>query len=197
MSVLDSVSQNRAERRKQQTHEAILDATRVLLWEVGYPHMSIRMIAEHADVGYGTFYLHFADKDDAVWEVLEVWMRVLMTDVETHVLSLPFMQREYVSWVRTFEQLDTTRESFLAIFGKQGSRKLLEKYQDFMVQTHLMYMRKGVYQSGLDLPTEFLAQFITGAMIRLMTWWAEGNTGYTAHDMARLLFEAVYRRPVP
>ena len=54
----------RGERRKQQTSERLLDAALRLFLSRGYESVSTADIAAAADVGAGTFYLHFKDKRD-------------------------------------------------------------------------------------------------------------------------------------
>ena len=52
----------RTERRKAESRQRLLDAARQLFIERGYHATRPQDIARAADVGYGTFYLHFADK---------------------------------------------------------------------------------------------------------------------------------------
>ncbi|HZB90398.1 MAG TPA: helix-turn-helix domain-containing protein [Stellaceae bacterium] len=52
----------RTDRRKAESRQRLLDAARRLFIERGYDATRPQDIARAADVGYGTFYLHFADK---------------------------------------------------------------------------------------------------------------------------------------
>lgn len=54
----------RMDRRKAESRQKLLDAARRLFIEQGYHATRPQDIARAADVGYGTFYLHFADKRD-------------------------------------------------------------------------------------------------------------------------------------
>lgn len=54
---------NRRERRKLETRQALLDAARSLLLSRSMDSLSVDEIAMQADVGKGTFYNYFADKD--------------------------------------------------------------------------------------------------------------------------------------
>ena len=54
----------RRERRKAETRRRILDAARTMFVERGYDATRPQDIARAADVGAGTFYVHFADKRD-------------------------------------------------------------------------------------------------------------------------------------
>ena len=60
-----SVAQlDRATRRKAESRQRLLAAARRLFVERGYHATRPQDIARAADVGHGTFYLHFADKRD-------------------------------------------------------------------------------------------------------------------------------------
>ena len=66
---------SRLDRRKARTRQALIDAAVRLLAAGRGDHASIQEITEAADVGFGSFYNHFASKEDlfeaASLEVLE------------------------------------------------------------------------------------------------------------------------------
>ncbi|RYP85073.1 TetR family transcriptional regulator [Nocardioides guangzhouensis] len=62
MSTGLTAPQNRVDRRKQRTRQALVDAAQQLLAE-GKSHSSIQEITDAADVGFGSFYNHFESKD--------------------------------------------------------------------------------------------------------------------------------------
>ncbi|WP_405728797.1 TetR/AcrR family transcriptional regulator [Streptomyces sp. NBC_00028] len=66
---------NRFERRRSQTRQALIRAARQILAETGDTSASIQVIADRADVGFGSFYNHFESKTDlfeaAVVDALE------------------------------------------------------------------------------------------------------------------------------
>ncbi|MZG16357.1 TetR family transcriptional regulator [Streptomyces sp. SID5914] len=66
---------NRFERRRAETRQALIRAARQILAESPNANVSIQAIAERADVGFGSFYNHFASKSDlfdaAVTDALE------------------------------------------------------------------------------------------------------------------------------
>jgi AcrR family transcriptional regulator len=60
----------RSERRRARTHRRLLDAARELFAEQGVGETRVAQITERADVGAGSFYNHFTDKDEIVHKVL-------------------------------------------------------------------------------------------------------------------------------
>lgn len=55
----------RGARRKSETHRRLLRAARVVFAREGLENATITQITSEADVGFGTFYLHFATKEEA------------------------------------------------------------------------------------------------------------------------------------
>ncbi len=197
MSVIDINPINRAERRRMHSHQQLLAATAQLMVEKSYSALTIKAITERADLGYGTFYLHFKDLDDAVWEVIYQMAEDQRMKVEAQISELPFPMREYQSWVFLFDFAAQTREGISQFFGRNGSATLLQRYQDYLAAMHEENLAAGRYSSGLDLPPAYLAQFITGALVRLLVWWAETPNDYTPQQMADMMYQTVYRQPPP
>ena len=61
---------DRAQRRAWRTHQKLLDASLEMFNQKGIDATSIQDITERADVGKGTFYRHFADKDEVKQELV-------------------------------------------------------------------------------------------------------------------------------
>src|SRR4249919_3107687 len=57
---------SRQERRRASTRAKLVDATRRVVADKGVETTTIAHITEAADVGFGTFYLHFGSKDAAI-----------------------------------------------------------------------------------------------------------------------------------
>jgi AcrR family transcriptional regulator len=201
-SVIDSISTNatpvnRAERRKLQTRAAIKAAAFQLLMERGFQAVSIKAITDLADIGYGTFYLHFPDKDAAIWEVLYEWMEADRRRTEEHTLHLPYPLREYMGLLAVFEAVGQTRAQFAEMFGRNGSITLNRNLYDYMASIYHFNLANQVYQSGLDVPAPFLAQYSVGGLIQLLIWWAETPNDYTPQQMTDMLFVSLYRQAPP
>ncbi len=64
---MDTPAPSRHERRRLRTRQLLAQSTLDLILEKGYDAITIQDITERADVGRGTFYLHFKDKEEVVW----------------------------------------------------------------------------------------------------------------------------------
>jgi AcrR family transcriptional regulator len=61
---------SRGARRRAGTRRRLLEAARVVFARAGLDAATIAQITDEADTGFGTFYLHFATKEDAYRAVL-------------------------------------------------------------------------------------------------------------------------------
>ncbi len=197
MSVLEAFPVNRAERRRQQSREQLKTAAAELLAESGYVNLTIRAITDRADLGYGTFYLHFADKDDVVWAVMHELGEIFMGEMNRRLEGVPFPRREYLSWVYLFEYMGQYKAGFVSLFGRDGSAVLLQRYQDYIAALHEYNLRAGHFSSALDVPPEVLSQFMAGALTRLLLWWCETTNDYTPKQMADILYQIAFRQTPP
>src|SRR5438876_148738 len=68
---------NRFERRRERTRQELLAAATRVLAEKGLDRTKVTDIAAAADVGVGTFYLHFPDKEALFDAVVEETVRRL------------------------------------------------------------------------------------------------------------------------
>jgi AcrR family transcriptional regulator len=57
----------RHERRRLQTRNLLIQTMLQLVLEKGYEAISFQDITDRADLGRGTFYIHFKDKEEVVW----------------------------------------------------------------------------------------------------------------------------------
>src|SRR2546428_751923 len=73
---------NRFERRREHTRQELLAAATRVLAEKGLDRTKITDIAAAADVGVGTFYLHFPDKEAPFDAVVEETLRRLKATVD-------------------------------------------------------------------------------------------------------------------
>jgi AcrR family transcriptional regulator len=68
---MDTPPASRHERRRLRTRKLLIQATLQLVLEKGYDAISIQDITDKADLGRGTFYIHFKDKEEVVWTMFQ------------------------------------------------------------------------------------------------------------------------------
>lgn len=199
MSILNKRPLNRVERRKLQTYHSLLQATAEILTERGYHKFSIKAVTERADVGYGTFYTHFDNRDEAIWTVLLRQFGEQQKLIEAQVEALDSPQRELKSWELFFTSIAQNIEGFNALFGENGSvalRYQLENYTTEVYQRNIIAKHYHIPPAYDGLPIDYLAHFMAGAQLQLVRWWLASDMRYTASDMAKMLYRTIYHESV-
>src|SRR2546421_6507692 len=85
-------SLRRISRKKARTRADLLAAARQVFAARGYHEASIAEITQAADVGVGTFYLHFRDKDEIFNTLLEEGLRDIRAQVRAEAMTQPIEQ---------------------------------------------------------------------------------------------------------
>ncbi len=191
-------SPSRHERRRLQTRKLLIHSALQLVLEKGYDAISIQDITDRADLGRGTFYIHFKDKEEVVWTAFQELFQGLEQEAHQQLdRSMP--QVEYYGLLNIFRHAEKNRDLYRVMFGRQGSAMLTGRAQDFLAQAFLYDIRNAPQPPELDfnIPEEIEAQILTGVISRLLFWWLETANDYTSEQMATLTYEALYRRKPP
>lgn len=189
---------SRHERRRLQTRNLLIQSTLQLVLEKGYESITIQDITDRADLGRGTFYLHFKDKEDVIWTAFRELFQELEQEAHRQLdRNLP--QVEYYGLLNIFRHADINRDLYRVIFGGRGSAMLTARVQDFLANVFLYDIRNAPPPSEINfnLPEEFEAQLLTGVISRTLYWWLETPSGYTAEQMAAMTYMALYRKQPP
>jgi len=188
----------RHERRRLQTRQQLMRATLELVLEKGYAAVSIQDVTDRADLGRGTFYIHFKDKDDVLWTAFRELFAQLETEAHAQ-LERGAAQVEYYGLLNIFQHAEQNRDLYRVLFGSQGSALLMSRAQDLLAQTFLSDVRQAPRPPEVDfhLPHEFEAQLLTGMISRLLHWWLESPSRYSAKQMATMTYQALYRKQPP
>ena len=192
---------NRYQRRRGQTKREILVAAQKVLAAKGYHDMKIVDIADAADVGVGTFYVHFATKDAVFQELVEQTVRTVKTVIDQA------WEQDYdvIDKVRTtnrclFAFAQDHRELFKIVFGHGNAfHEMLRRF--YTIFTHDVAERVGegmtqkVYR---PVNPDIAANALVGMFGQLVSWWVERETPSAeemAVEMTALMLHGLARSP--
>jgi AcrR family transcriptional regulator len=189
---------SRHARRRLQTRSLLAQSALQLVLERGYEAITIQDITERADLGRGTFYIHFKDKEDAVWASFEGLFQQLVQSAHQQLdRSLP--QVEYYGLLNIFRHAAQHHDLYRVLFGRQGSARLAARAQDYLAGVFSYDIRHAAQPPEIDfhLPEEFEAQLLVGVLSRLLSWWFETPQDYSPEQMADMTYMALYRKASP
>jgi AcrR family transcriptional regulator len=168
-------STNRFERRRERTRSELLTAATRVMGDKGLHDTKIADIAAAADVGVGTFYLHFETKEalfDAVVADAVVGLKAAVEDAraaETDpVARLRAANAAFCRFVQENGQV------FRIVFGHAASyNDVIHAAQAEFAADIAANVREGI-ASGAFAPIDpdLAAQAIVGMTTQLLTWWS-------------------------
>jgi len=168
-------NEGRAPRRRARTRADLIQAARHVFALRGYHEASIAEITAHADVGVGTFYLHFRDKDELFTILLDEGFREMRAQI-AETLAQPSQTRTLEALIRTiFLYAYAQRDLFqIALSGKKGGPT-----QIYSPQVELIRCLNLALEGFADEPflagynLSLLARLITGIVTQAIIWWFE------------------------
>ncbi|MBI5957231.1 MAG: TetR/AcrR family transcriptional regulator [Chloroflexi bacterium] len=184
-----TIQPNRFERRKQRTRRLLLDTARALLLERGYDAITVQEITDRADLGRGTFYVHFKDKEEIIWTLVQENVDELDAKIEEIAPGRPLEQRIYGIWRVTFAHFQANRDLVLVVFGKQGHIGLANRLHDYFVELMINDLRVVPAETLLPLPIDYTANYLVGAQMRIAVWWLEHAPQYTPDQIAAMFYQ--------
>ncbi len=195
---MDKPFHNRHERRRLQTRNLLIQTALQLVLEKGYEAISIQDITDRADLGRGTFYIHFKNKEEVFWTAFQEVFQELERAAHK-ALDRRMPQVEYYGLLNIFRHAGKNRDLYRVMLGKQGSAILTTRVQDFFAEAFLRDIRSAPVPPAIDfnLPEEIEAQMLTGMITRLLFWWLETPNDYSADQMASITYKALYRKKPP
>ncbi len=167
------------DRRVQRTRQLLRDALMGLILERGYDAVTVEAVAERANLGRATFYLHYRDKE-------ELLVTSLKDIYDSLVQKLQAMQSELRSIV-IFEHAAEHKDLYRVMLSGQGASALARSVREYMVDAfqRQMGLQFPMLGSQTPIPVEILANHIAGSLLALITWWLENNLPHSPETMAR------------
>jgi AcrR family transcriptional regulator len=174
-TALDAAT-NRFERRRERTRQELLSAATRVLAEKGLHDTKIADIAAAADLGVGTFYLHFADKEALFDAVVEDTVARLKATVDAaRARARDARDQIRAANIAFFRFADENREVFKIVFGHAAAyNDLIHRAQALFIADIEETVRGGIASGAFaPLPPAVVAQAVVGMATQVISWWTE------------------------
>lgn len=176
------------DRRVRRTREHLSAALLELMIERGYDAVTVQDLLDRADVGRTTFYAHYRDKDDLLVEGLRGLRTFLRAHQQAaHARTGGLRERALGFSLAMFEHAGEQRPLFRAIVGRRAGA---------IVMPHIRRMFSDLVREDLaalaprghDVPIDALVEYAVGALMAILTWWADLRSGAPTAAEADALF---------
>ncbi len=183
-------------KSQRRTYLALFNATYELILEKGYDAVTIAEIVRRADYGRSTFYLHFKDKADVVWKMLESHAQILDEQLIDMVGNLESPLREWRAWQLIFTSIDQQRLFFQQL-DSDFSGRLRQRQKALVIENYQKHLHSGFYSLDTKVPIAISARFITGGLVEILDYWLDQPEAGNPDEMADMFFELVFRQSPP
>ena len=170
------------DRRIRRTQKLLKEALVALTLERGYEDLTIQDITDRADIGYRTFFRHYADKDallKAVLASIQMELRELMAlpprDVFTNTeIDVADFTDNAILFKHVREHCDLYRVLL------RSERTVVESVMDFS-KAELKKNFGDLPESAI--PLDIIANHVIGATIAMVRWWLDNEMKQTPEQM--------------
>ena len=174
-----AAASNRFERRRERTRRQLLAAATRILAAKGLHDTKISDIAGAADVGVGTFYLHFPDKETLFDAVVDDTVVRLKATVDAARAQAADARDEILAANAAFFRFaQENREVFKIVFGHAAAyNDLIRRAQALFIADIEKTVRAGIAR-GLfaPLPPALVAQAVVGMATQMISWWTANES---------------------
>ncbi len=177
-----AVTDDRYSRRRSRTRTSLLNAAQSVLVRLGYQATTVADITHEADVGVGTFYLHFKDKDALLHTLLAEGLATLHDEVAAVVDPLPLAQSLPAAIRAICEALFTHRDIFRIAYTSGQFMDITQRGQAMLADylTDAIVAAQAQNMIGDDIDAPLVAGLISGMILQGTMWWFEHDTPLAA-----------------
>ena len=174
-----TVAGNRFERRKQKTRDDLIAAATRVLAEKGLHATKIADIAAAADVGVGTFYLHFDTKESLYDALVDDAVTRMKAGVDAARAGIDDPVEQSRVATRAFCRFaHDNRQVWQLVFGPTASRHdVVRRAQALFALDIERTIRDGVARGVFGpVAPAIAAQALVGMSTQLLAWWTEHDS---------------------
>ena len=168
------------------TRRLLHDALVALILERGYDTIRIQNITDKAGLRRATFYLHYRDKEELMFEILREFYEALEHELESLPFAAMTLEGERAVQLAVFKHAQQHAGLYKAIFCGQGAAAIMRYVRDYLVHSYQAMCAVDHRLASGNVPLEILGTFESSVKIGMVQWWLDNDMPYTPEQMADL-----------
>ncbi|MCH5583580.1 TetR/AcrR family transcriptional regulator [Shimazuella sp. AN120528] len=186
--------------RVVRTRQMLRDALVELIHEQGYEKITVQDITSRATLNRATFYLHYRDKLDLLYQSSKEIVKDL-----TECIDLSFEEdkefdflsdKPHIVFIRLFEQVSQNSNLYKVFLTEKNMPHFTSRIKDVLVD----FILKGINHVQPDdqlltVPREIAVRYFAAAFLEVIVWWLEKDMPYAPKYMAGLLMRIAIKGP--
>jgi len=169
-----------------------------LVLEKGLEAVTIEDIANRADVGRTTFYLHYKDKEDLLLECINTTIEDLITQVSNIPISEWKLSEDELQAsispknpiLLIFQHVADNADLYRIIIHGGSTSQTQNRVRTIIADAVANFLRCRFEDDGLTfnpiIPLEVFANYFAGSMMGIITWWLDIDMTYSPQEMTRM-----------
>jgi len=173
----------RITRTKNYLRNAILDLTA----ERGeFNSIQLNQIADKADVARSTFYLHYADKEELLYDALYIEFHKLLAEIREH------HQEEYapLNLLNILTYVKDHPRYFQVMLNTVGTTKAFDQTRKTFEELLVGWVDFSVFDAAV--PHNLITYHLSGTIINTIKWWLETENDHSPEDMKNYIFDLLF-----
>jgi AcrR family transcriptional regulator len=168
------------------TRHMLRDALIALILEKGYDTLTIQDITDKAGLRRATFYLHYKDKEELLFAILEETFDELVCKIDQLTTGLITPEAEMAMHLVIFKHAQENADLYRSILGGHGASTIIRYIREYLIRTFLRDMKECTPELRLVMPVDVLANFAASVKLNMAIWWLEQGMPYTPEQMAEM-----------
>lgn len=175
--------ERKQDRRFLRTRRMIMECFGKLLREKTFEQISVRDIAEGADINRSTFYLHFVDKFELFEEYMDEKLAPLYRDTGL-IANESAEEKIQELLLEIFRNLQSEEEFYTAMFSDGNAPYFMPKLKTVIAGVILKDLERFA-GAGPSAVLEFEIQVRMSALCGVIEWWVKNRFPLSAEKMSR------------
>jgi len=176
------------DRRTQKTKKAIRDAFLTLLSEKNINKITVAEISQLADLGRGTFYLHYKDiydlyekiEDDFYSEIEQFFDQSYSDDQSADLMYLTHMITDFMA---------SNKDVFLLLSGSESNGRVLRQLKELII-------KKTIWKESGQNSSDYLAVkfvFVISGVVGVLEEWLLNGIELSQEQISQTLYAVLHK----
>lgn len=193
-------TERKTDRRIERTRILLRDALMRLILKTGdnqkrYDEITVQDITDEANVARTTFYLHFKDKDELLFETMRDIYQELYENSTLPTMEAFVSDREEDCNAEEFEHVAEYPDFYRIMLSARGSAAFVTQVHDYLAEEIHGDFLPQLLPAGKEprIPLDLMAHIVTGAEIAAIKWWLNQDKRLTTQQIAYLADSLIKR----
>lgn len=184
----------KVDRRITKTKKSLRESLTTLMQEKPVQNITVREIAEMADINRSTFYLHYQDVFDMVTQIQDDMFHDF-NDVMMEIPEQPTEKDFFLLTEEIFTVIQNNSDLVKVLLGKNGDTAFVEKLKNLVKERALNEWSK-LLHSGNQESFDYYHAFIIAGYIGIIETWLKNGLQETPAEMAEITRNLIVNSPV-